>query len=221
MHPKKSYFRGRKEAMKQITTVIFDIGNVLAGFDWRSYLAGFGFSEETKERLAAATFQGNNWKELDRGAKTDEEIYEDCLKEVPDLEKELSMVWEGRLGIVKEYEYAAAWIKELKARGYHVYILSNYGVNTFAEAKRSFSFLNYADGMVISYEIRHIKPEREIYEELVRRYDIEPEAAVFIDDLEVNVEAAEKMGFHTIHFTTEREVKEKLEKLLAKKLNLT
>ncbi len=199
--------------MNQINTVVFDIGNVLAGFDWQEYLSGFGFSKETKERLAEATFQGNNWKELDRGAKTDEEIYEDCLKEVPDLEKELSMVWEGRLGIVKEYEYSTEWIKSLKAKGYRVYILSNYGINTFAEAKRTFSFLEHADGMVISYEIKHIKPEPEIYEELIRRYNVEPEKAVFIDDLEANVEAAKKFGFHAFRFTTKQEVEKTLAEL--------
>lgn len=200
--------------MGQITTVVFDIGNVLAGFDWQSYLRSFGFPEAANRRLAAATFQGNNWRELDRGAKTEEEIYADCRKVVPDLEKELALVWSGRLGIVKEYDYSAEWIKSLKARGYRVYILSNYGVNTFAEAKRSFSFLKHVDGMVISYEVLHIKPEPEIYEELIRRYDIEPERAVFIDDLQPNVEAAERMGFHAIRFMTKQETEKKLEELL-------
>lgn len=200
--------------MNQITTVVFDIGNVLAGFNWQEYLESFGFSEQTKERIAKATFLGHNWKELDRGAKTDEEIYADCLREIPDLEKELSQVWQGRLGIVKEYKYAADWILSLKQKGYRVYILSNYGVNTFAEARRSFSFLQYADGMVISYEIKHIKPEPEMYEELIRRYGIKPEEAVFIDDLLPNIEAAEKKGFHVIPFTTKEEVDEKLAQML-------
>lgn len=200
--------------MNQINTVVFDIGNVLAGFDWQSYLKEFGFSKETEERLAAATFMGNNWKEVDRGAKTDEEIYEDCLREVPDLEKELAMVWEGRLGIVKEYEYSTEWIKSLKAKGYRVYMLSNYGKNTFAEAKRTFSFLEHADGMVISYEIKHIKPEPEIYEELIRRYGVEPDKAVFIDDLQPNVDAAKKLGFHAIRFTTKQEVEDALAQML-------
>ena len=42
--------------MKDITTIVFDIGNVLAGFDWRAYLKTFGFSEETQKRIAEATF---------------------------------------------------------------------------------------------------------------------------------------------------------------------
>lgn len=196
--------------MDKITTVVFDIGNVLAGFDWQAYLKRFRFSVETEERIARATFLGNNWKEVDRGAKTDAEIYVDCLSEIPDLEKELKAVWQGRLGIVKEYDYAADWIISLKKKGYRVYILSNYGKETFAEAQRTFSFLKYADGMVISYEIRHIKPEAEMYQELIRRYAVRPEEAVFIDDLLPNIEAARKMGFHTIPFTTKEEAERRL-----------
>lgn len=199
--------------MSQITTIVLDIGNVLASFDWQEYLDKFGFSEDTRCRIAKATFLGESWKEVDRGAKTDEEIYADCLRGIPDLEQELSQVWKGRLGIVKEYEYASDWILSLKQKGYRVYILSNYGRNTFAEAKKSFDFLRHADGMVISYEIKHIKPEPEMYEELIRRYDVIPKETVFIDDLLPNIEAAKEKGFHTIQFTSKEEAELELKDL--------
>lgn len=196
--------------MKKITTVVFDIGNVLAGFDWPAYLQRLGFSEETGRRIAGATFLGNNWKEVDRGVKSDEDIYEDCLREIPDLKEELAVVWAGRTGIVKEFDYAAEWILSLKRAGYRVYLLSNYGRETFAAARAEFSFFEHVDGMVISYEIRHIKPEPEIYEELIRRYDIIPEETVFLDDLQPNIEAAKAFGFHTILFTEKTEAEKRL-----------
>lgn len=37
---------------EMIKTVIFDIGNVLAGFAWEEYFRSFGYSEETFQRLA-------------------------------------------------------------------------------------------------------------------------------------------------------------------------
>ena len=76
--------------------------------------------------------------------------------------------------------------------------------------KEDLSFLQYPDGMVISYEIKHIKPEREIYEALIERFHIIPEQALFIDDLAVNIEAAQKMGFQTILFTSKKEVEQVL-----------
>ena len=68
--------------------------------------------------------------------------------------------------------------------------------------------------MVISYEIKHIKPEKEIYEELIRRYGIVPEEAVFIDDLPGNIEAAKEFGFRTVLFTEKKEADRQLEELL-------
>lgn len=186
--------------MKKITTVIFDIGNVLAEFPWREYLRDFQFPLEVEEKIARTTFLGKNWAEADRGAKSDEEIYEDCLREIPELEKELKQVWENRAYIVKEYPYATSWIKNLKSQGYQVYLLSNYGKTTFEEAQRSFEFLKYPDGRVISYEIQAIKPEPKIYEELIQKYHLIPEQCVFLDDLADNIKQAEVFGFHTIQF---------------------
>lgn len=189
---------------RKITTVVFDIGSVLAIFPWREYLKSFRFPAETEERIAQALFLSENWQEADRGAKSDEEIYQNCLNEIPDLEQELSMVWKDRITIVREYDYSTDWICSLKKAGYKVYLLSNYGKTTFLEAMRCFEFLKHVDGKVISYEIKYIKPEPQIYEELIRRFDLIPEECVFLDDLPQNVKAAEEFGFHTILFT-ERE----------------
>ena len=57
-----------------IRTVIFDIGNVLAGFEWREHFRNLGYEEEMVERLGKATVQSGNWNEYDRGCLTDEQI---------------------------------------------------------------------------------------------------------------------------------------------------
>ena len=51
-----------------ITTLIFDIGNVLAGFTWKEHFERFGYDEEMVERLAKATVKNQVWNEFDRGA---------------------------------------------------------------------------------------------------------------------------------------------------------
>ena len=179
-----------------ITTIVFDIGNVLAEFPWRRYLHSFHFTEETEERIAKALFMSDIWREADRGAMTDEEIFETCRKEIPD---------------------SVSWIKKLKEKGYRVYLLSNYAKTTFEEAIKCFEFLNYVDGRVISYEIKAIKPEKEMYEELIQKYNVNPKEAVFLDDLVENLEAAKKFGFATILVQDREKAKEKLNLLLKEK----
>ncbi|MCI9052896.1 MAG: HAD family phosphatase [Lachnospiraceae bacterium] len=200
-----------------ITTIVFDIGNVLAEFPWRRYLHSFHFTEETEERIAKALFMSDIWREADRGAMTDEEIFETCRKEIPDLEKELKEVWKERIHIVKEFPDSVSWIKKLKEKGYRVYLLSNYAKTTFEEAIKCFEFLNYVDGRVISYEIKAIKPEKEMYEELIQKYNVNPKEAVFLDDLVENLEAAKKFGFATILVQDREKAKEKLNLLLKEK----
>ena len=56
----------------------------------------------------------------------------------------------------------------------------------------------YADGALISYEVKLVKPDRKIYETLCECFDITPENAVFLDDNAKNTEAAQEFGLHTI-----------------------
>ena len=199
----------------QIDTIVFDIGNVLAKFRWREYLETFHFSEELFERIANAMFLSTAWNEFDRGAKSDEEILQMMYDNAPDLKEEIWNVWsKGKEDFVREYDFAEAWVKELKERGYRVYLLSNYSKTLFPVAKARFQFFKWVDGGVISYEIHHIKPEKEIYETLIQKYDINPEKAVFLDDLAKNTEAARQFGFHTITVTTHEDAVERLEAIL-------
>jgi putative hydrolase of the HAD superfamily len=62
----------------------------------------------------------------------------------------------------------------------------------------NFKFYKHVDGGVISYEVKHIKPEPEIYEDIIRKYNINPEEAVFLDDIQANLDGAKAFGFHTV-----------------------
>ena len=45
-----------------MNTVIFDVGNVLAGYDWESYLKTFRYPAEVYERVADAVFRNADWE---------------------------------------------------------------------------------------------------------------------------------------------------------------
>ena len=181
-----------------IKTVIFDIGNVLAGFAWAQYLEEAGYSEDTKHRIAEATVNSDYWKEWDRGVKSEKELIELCCRLDPALDKEIRDFFHHVYSMVREYSYSKELVKNLKKKGYQVYLLSNYAKGHFERDQKVFSFMPYVDGGVISHQIHHVKPEPEIYKELIDRYHIKPQEAVFLDDLEVNLQGAKPFGFHTI-----------------------
>lgn len=183
-----------------ITTIIFDIGNVLADFDWEKHFRSFDFSEEIYERLAKATVKSPLWNEFDRGVMSEEEILRGFIENDPGIEKEIRMAVRDVGAMVSRNDYAIPWIQELKGKGYRCLYLSNYSEQGHRECAEALDFLPYMDGGILSYQEKIIKPMPEIYQLLIDRYDLVPQECVFMDDTVCNLEAAEKFGIHTIHF---------------------
>lgn len=185
-----------------IKTIILDIGNVLAEYNWKAYLDTFSYPEETKKILGDTLFLSPQWNEFDRGALSYEELVELFIRKAPDYEQEIRDVLKGVGGCIHQFEYAIPWITTLKKAGYHVYVLSNYGEYMYEHTLEALSFLEYTDGGILSYREKMIKPEPVIYQTLLKRYNIKPDEAVFLDDSLPNVEAAKALGIHAVHFTS-------------------
>ncbi len=196
-----------------IKTVIFDIGNVLAGFSWKEYFDRFSYSEEVKERIGKATVQSPVWNEYDRGNLSDEEVLEAFVENDPGIEKELRESLSNISGMLVRYDYAIPWVKALKENGYQVLVLSNFSHKAVVECGEVLDFLPFTDGGILSYKEHMIKPQPEIYELLINRYNLTPEECVFMDDTLVNVEAAKKAGIHAIHFRNKEQAEKELHDL--------
>ena len=185
-----------------IKTVIFDIGNVLADFSWKPFFGNFGFSEEVQERLARATVKSPDWNEMDRGAWDTEKYISDFIKNDPGIEQEIRRVFQNISAIVSKREYAITWIKHLKEAGYQVLYLSNFSEIARAQCQDALSFMPYMDGGIMSFEVKMIKPDSDIYQALIDKYALIPEECVFVDDLWDNVQAAKALGFEGVHAVT-------------------
>lgn len=196
-----------------ITTIIFDIGNVLVDFNWKEYLASFGFSREVEDKLAKATMLSREWDEFDRGALELEDIIQSFVKNDSTVEKEIRMICENVHDMLGRRDYAIPWIKQLKEKGYGVYYLSNFSRKAEVECAHTLDFLPFMDGGILSYQEKVIKPELEIYQLLIDRYGLIPEQCVFMDDKPENCEGAKKAGMHAIVFTTKEEAEKELFKL--------
>ena len=206
---------GKGMDIKMIKNVVFDIGNVLAGFVWREFYESFGFSEETIERLAKVTVKSEFWNEMDRGKMDTGEILDSFIAIDPSVETEIREIFRNVKGMIKRYDYAVPWIKELKERGYGIYIISNFAEKAHEDCLEALDFLEEADGAILSYQDKLIKPSPQIYRLLCSRYGLRPEECVFIDDLPENVEAARKEGMKSIVFHTREQAVEELEAVLS------
>ena len=209
------YYSEKKERVYiiMIDTFIFDIGNVLVQFNWKETYDSI-FDKETSDIIAKATV-GNEecWRELDKGVKTYDELIEMFVNNAGGYEKEIKKALEAIYENLYIHPYAVSWLKELKEKGYKVYILSNFGDYTFNVAKKYFEFLKYADGSLISYEVKMLKPSFEIYKAVCDKFGIIKENAVFLDDSEMNIEGAREFGLNGIVFENYDQALNELSKL--------
>ena len=197
-----------------IKNIIFDVGKVLVEYDPDGMMKKLGFDEETLQTVNQAVFQNELWNESDRGVLSPEELLEAFIANNPAYEKEIRQVIDAVGDTISLMPYTVEWVKGLKERGYHLYILSNYAEYTYEKTSHKMEFLPYMDGVVFSYRCKLIKPEKEIYEYICKTYELKPEESVFLDDRKDNVEAARNMGMHGIVFENYAQGSETLEQLL-------
>ena len=200
-----------------INTVIFDIGMVLVYFRWRELFTDLGFEGEKFDKIAQATVHNPWWNEFDKGEMTVEEIIDKYALSVPEYKEDIAKIYDHKEEFIVLYDYTIPWIRELKERGYKVYILSNWSEPVYEANKDThLSFLKEVDGGIMSFREKMIKPNQEIYRLLCDRYHINPEEAVFLDDNKANIDAALAFGLNTIHFEDYEQAREELECFLQK-----
>lgn len=193
-----------------IRHVIFDIGNVLTDFRWKEFLQDKGFDEAMIGRIARASVMSPFWAEVDRGEMDPEKLMQEFIRLDPEIEGELRRAYDNIQGMVAKRDYAIPWIKELKAKGYGVYYLSNFSYKAYVDCLDALDFIPYTDGGILSYQDRVIKPGEEIYRLLLSRYGLKAEECVFLDDTPANIETAVRLGFEGIVFRTKEQAQEEL-----------
>ncbi len=93
----------------------------------------------------------------------------------------------------------AALIRDLKAAGYKLYVLSNMS-REFIDFLRRQEVYGYFDGDVVSCDVGVVKPMPEIYDILLDRFSLDASQTLFIDDRRENVDAALAKGIGAFHF---------------------
>lgn len=186
--------------MKQIKNIVFDFGGVL--IDWNPvYLYGKIFDKEEDMHYFLNEICPYSWNiNQDAGYPIAKATLEK-QEEHPDFKDEIGMYygrWVEMLG--GTFEENTKLVKPLKDK-YNVYGLTNWSGETLPIAIELYDFFKHLDGIVVSGDEKLIKPDPAIYNVLLNRYNIKAEESLFIDDNGDNIEAARKLGFHTIHLT--------------------
>ena len=198
-----------------IKNVIFDIGNVLVSFDPYKYVLKYGYDEETSQEIFKIVFLDKRWPQLDRGTLLGEDYMKSLIEANPKYEREIIQTFSNWYDMLKVKEDSVEFLKELKQKGYKIYILSNFAGKEYERLEKENDFFKLIDGKIISYAVKKIKPEKEIYDLLLNTYNLKAEECVFLDDLQNNIDGAESVGIHGIVFKNLAYAKSELKKIIA------
>ncbi len=184
-----------------IRNIIFDMGGVLLHFEPSRFIDHLSVSGEDKTLLLWEVFNTVEWFQLDRGTITEEEAAAAMKQNLPPrlhgAVDRLLEWWELDLRPMEGMEELLA---ELKKLGYGVYLLSNASLRQ-PEYFNRLSLSQYFDGRVVSAWFKVLKPQKEIFDILLREYDLKAEECFFVDDSVANVEGAYCQGIAGTIFT--------------------
>lgn len=195
---------------KMIKNIVFDIGRVLLDYQPVKFLQDIGLEIEEGRYLNEIIFKNDIWLQLDRGMITLDEAIEGYNVLAPLHRERISQIMQTWPQMLTLIDGTSELLSRLIAKGYYVYLLSNFQEDGFKQICDKYSFVKEAHGSVISYEAKLLKPEKEIYLHLLEKYRLVPEETVFIDDMKENVEAATTLGIQGIVFESAQKTKEVL-----------
>jgi putative hydrolase of the HAD superfamily len=102
------------------------------------------------------------------------------------------------------------WARSLRAAGVRIGMLSNMHPDMVAHVRR-WDWPRDFDCLTLSCEIRTAKPDATIYEHCLRSLNVRAAEALFLDDVETNVEAARKLGMSAIPFRSTMQLRDELQ----------
>lgn len=199
-----------------ITAIIFDLGNVLIGWDARHLYKRFIPDPATVDHfLEQIRFSEWNAKQ-DAGRPFIEGVAELSRKfpHYSDWIKAYDTHWENSL--TGTHDETVEIVQNLKRAGWPLYLLSNFSSEKFELIRRKYDFLGLFDDMVISGEHGTVKPDPAIFDIALQRIKCPSHQCLFIDDSIANIETASRMGFVTIHYQSPTQLRTQLKKLSIK-----
>lgn len=203
-----------------IKNIVFDFGGVIVDLSRDNAVKAFeSIGVVDAEQLLDKYHQRGLFLAVEDGSITAEEF----CKQLGDLyNKEISYE-EARTAwlafFLNDPRYRLDYITELRKK-YNVYILSN--TNPFvmswarsAELSSAGKPLDdYADKVYLSYQVKHMKPEREFFDFMIADSGLNPAESIFVDDGAANVEMGKKLGFLTLQPLSGEDWRVRLDEML-------
>ena len=190
-----------------IKNLLFDLGGVIMDIRRLNCVASFErLGMKDVDSFLGEYSQKGPFLQLEEGAISEDE-FRDAVRQFIDGEVTDEQIDSAFCDfLVGIPVHRLEQLRQLKQQ-YKIYMLSNTNSimwrSRIAEDFRQEGLEreDYFDGIVTSFEAKSIKPDAKIFHTVVEKLGIKPEETLFLDDSQKNLDAASKLGFHTLLIT--------------------
>lgn len=193
---------------KSIKNIIFDLGGVVIDLDRQRCVDSFtaiGFPDA--DNLIDFYHPADFFNKLERGLIGVEEVC-DIIRQKAQKEISNEDICRAYSDFLVEIPiYKLRMIESLRKRGFKIYALSNINPIVMPKTRKLFeadgkTMEDYFDKPYLSFEMKCLKPEPEIFEMLISDSGIDPAQTLFIDDSERNIMVGKEFGLQCYHAST-------------------
>jgi len=193
---------------------LFDLGGVFFDWDPNHFFKDIFYKNEEREYFLSNVCN-DEWNIQQDAGRTIKEAEAVLIPKFPHYEKQIKMYYKNHRNMIRgTFNSSIQVLDKLKKQNYDCYVLSNWSAETFVGMTDDYPFLRSFDGLLISGEDKMMKPNAEIYELAITRFNLTPQETVFIDDKLENIEAAKKLNLKTIHLVDPNKIELEIDKYL-------
>ena len=183
-----------------IRGVLFDFGNVICSFDVGIFLAKLHeWSGLDVETLRGRIYGSGLHSRYERGEVPSREFHREVVRRIG-TDVPVEEFADRFSDIFTPLQSTHGLIRALKGK-YRLGLLSNTNEWHFLRHIRKVPVFPLFDAVTLSFEVRALKPEPEIYLDALRKLSLPPEECVFIDDIGEYAEGAAALGIRGIRYT--------------------
>jgi FMN phosphatase YigB (HAD superfamily) len=181
-----------------IRAILFDFGNVIGFFDHRRATRRFApLSAMTEGEMLEAIYDGPLEHDFEAGRLTGPEFMQ-RVQNLVGYRGSLDELHEGFVDIFTPNTPVLKLIPQLAER-YRLVLASNTNDLHSTKFRQAYAdTLKHFHALGMSWQAGVRKPKAEFFQYCLGLAECQPEAAVFIDDVEINVEGAKAIGIHAI-----------------------
>jgi len=187
----------------EIKVILFDLGRVLVDFDHlRAAERIAGFCSKTPRQIYDLFFESTATIDFEAGKISPQDFYLQ-VKQMLDLKLSYASfepIWNDIFFLSPKNRSVFGLVNNLRVN-YKTALLSNINILHYEYLKQNFPVFGVFDKVFLSFQLGLIKPDKEIYNLVVRDLGVNPQEIFYTDDRPELVESAKSLGLRGCVFT--------------------